>query len=279
MTPLRIALLASILALLAIDPSVRAADTPGSPGSPGPADLEKQLSDLRRDLADTRLQLQQAKTELDDIRRFLAEKNIDDKLTEWRTERAKLAEERRLLQMERTRLDASRKALHQDTTRLAQQSAADQQKQQQQQFDAAAPRWNARYEIGLIRVDNPTVYLTDINGRVFIDQYPTAERHKVKVKGSFLNRSLMPWRYTFEIRIASTDPIGLNGRKVLASWPYQTPLLTPGELHNFEVELQLKGGDIGDIDIVQIGNVTADRPADPNTPATPAVEDKSAPAR
>lgn len=276
MTPLRIALLASILALLAIDPSVRAADTPGSPG---PADLEKQLSDLRRDLADTRLQLQQAKTELDDIRRFLAEKNIDDQLTEWRTERAKLAEERRLLQMERTRLDASRKALHQDTTRLAQQSAADQQKQQQQQTDAAAPRWNARYEIGLIRVDNPTVYLTDINGRVFIDQYPTAERHKVKVKGSFLNRSLMPWRYTFEIRIASTDPIGLNGRKVLASWPYQTPLLTPGELHNFEVEMTLKGGDIGDIDIVQIGNVTADRPADPNTPSTPAVEDKSAPAR
>ena len=233
------------------------------PAQPTDDSVAAELAVLRQDLAATKLALQQSRRELEEIKAFLQERNVDTTLAQWKAERAKLAEERRLIRLERQKLEQARRELHQTTMKQATDQAAEQSAQAEAAQQALQPDWSAQYMLGLIDTERQTIYVKSTTGRVLVKQYPSVDRRNVMVRGTFLNKSLAPWRYTFEIALASAEGPGLPTREpnVTGSWRYQTPLLGPGELHTFEVKVPVE--DVRDIEIIQIGNVSADRPAQP----------------
>lgn len=238
------------------------------PAQPANDPVATELAALRQELAATKLALQQSQAELNDIKAFLKDRNVDTTLAEWKQQRAELAEERRLVRLERQKLEAARRALHQTTLKQATEAAEAQNAEAEAAEKALQPDWSAQYMLGLIDTERETIYVKSTTGRVLVRQYPSVDRRNVMVRGTFLNKSLAPWRYTFEIALASAEGPGLPSREpnITGSWRYQTPLLGPGELHTFEVKVPVE--DVRDIEVVQIGNVTADRPAQP-TPPTP----------
>ncbi len=234
------------------------------------------LTEVRAELAQLKLAVMEMKAEREELIEFLKQHrdgNIDKQLAEWRAERAKLAEERRLLRVERQRLEKARRALHQQTVRNAQHDADEQGKAAKEKTDALKPKWSAQYMIGLIDKASvePTVYVRA--GRdvlVAAERVGNVDRRNVMVRGTLLNQSLASWRYTFEINIGGpADPLT---RKVLhvGQWRYQTPLLGPGELHTFEVKVPVT--DVRDIASVQIAKVSPDRPAPTPPPPAPVGE-------
>lgn len=243
--------------------------------APGDAAVADELAALRQELAATRLALRETRAEIEDIKAFLAEKDMEATLADWKKQRDALAEERRLIRLERQRLEKARRELHQATYQDAQEQAD----QQKAAADAAAkqlePDWDADYILGLIDREAQTLYVRSTDGRLLLEQYPTVDRRNVMVRGTFLNQSHAPWRYTFEIRVASDSLPGLPKppTTVIGSWRYQTPLLSPGQLHPFEVKIPVT--DVRYVDLIQIGNVTADRPppqevtVEPDRPAPP----------
>lgn len=228
------------------------------------AELQKQIAELRQQLAQTKLALDKTVSELAAIREFLAQDGRDKQLAEWRTERRALADERRRASAERRKLEEARQMLHRTTTRQAVEQVR--QAEQPTAEDAARrkPRWSVQYMIGLIDKEDEQIYLRVVNGRVVrLRRFANIDTANVMVRGTFVNTSTQAWRYTFVIRIAGDasfglpiDQPGLNGQ-----WRYQTPLLGPGDLHEFEVKVPVKN--VYDIDTVRIGDVTADQPASP----------------
>ncbi len=217
--------------------------------------LENQVNELRQQLAQTKLALDKAMAELKDIRAFLADKNIDQKIAEWKTERRALAEERRRVSGERRKLENARLMLHRTTA----QQAADKAKAEQAKQASLKPKWNVQYMLGLIDKEQEEIYLRVDNDRVRLRRFNNIDPKNVKVRGTFLNKSDAPWRYSFEIRIAGNDAFGLGKGQLNGSWRVQTPLLGPGDLYPFDVTVPVQNA--YDIELVQVGNVTADRPA------------------
>ncbi len=228
----------------------------------GDSPLDQQISELRQELARTKLALDKALAELESIREFLAEKNLGQKIEQWRAERRALEDERRRVKGERRKLEAARMMLHRTTARQAEQQARAADEAREAAAEARQPKWHVQYMIGLIDKEQEQIYLRVVRGRVVrLRRFANIDTRNVMVRGTFVNRSAAPWRYTFEILIAGDDsfgvPIGeprLNGK-----WRYQTPLLGPGDLHQFEVKVPVR--DVYDTETVQIANVTADRPA------------------
>ncbi len=249
---------------------ITAASAPAQDGGNGEPDLRTQLAELRQALARTRLELQQAAAELEDIKAFLADRNLDETLAEWRAERAALVAERRAWQAERRQLERARDALHQVTLIQAREAAERERAERQAAEDAVKPKWSAQYEMGLIDRDQQTLYVESTDGSVLVQQYPSVDRRNVMVRGTFLNESHAPWRYTFEIRLAGDEGRNLpdSAQPIVGQWRYQTPRLGPGDLHAFEVKVPVTN--VHDIEVLQIGNVTWDRPTgtttDGNTP-------------
>jgi hypothetical protein len=228
---------------------------------------------LRTELARTKLEVQKLRTQLQDIQQFLAEQDIEKTLAEWRSEREALAEQRRQIQQERVRLNEERRRLQQLMTRVVREEA----EQQQQQVDAAGPRWDARYQMGLIDKDQQVIYVRSYDGVTLVDTYPSIDRKNVKVRGTFQNKSTQPWRYTFEIRIGSDEKNQNTGRRrVIGSWLYQTPVMGANDLHEWEVTVPVT--DVAYIEVVQIGNVKADRPAPGPAPAPGTAPSENEPA-
>ena len=224
-----------------------------------PLSIDEQLAALRQDLAEARLQLERHKAQVNEVREFLAEKELDKKFEQWRELREELAEQRRKLKAERVQLEAVLDQMHRQTTVAAQQRAQDEQTRKQAESEARKPDWSAQYMMGLIDKERQTIYVDSTRGRVLLDQYPSIDRKNIKVRGTFLNKSSQPWRYTFEIRVGGEND--LQGQPVLVGqWRYQTPLMSPGDLHAFEVTVPVS--DVRHVEVIQIGNVKADRPAE-----------------
>jgi hypothetical protein len=231
--------------------------------------LQKQITELRQQLAQTKLTLDKTVAELATIRKFLAQDDRDKQLAEWRKERRALEDERRRASAERRKLEEARQMLHRTTARQAVEQAR--QAEQQATEDAARrkPRWSVQYMIGLIDKEDEQIYLRVVNGRVVrLRRFANIDTSNVMVRGTFVNTSTQAWRYTFVIRIAGdanfglpVEQPGLNGQ-----WRYQTPVLGPGDLHEFAVKVPVKN--VYDIDTVRIGDITADLPATTNTPQT-----------
>ncbi len=253
--------------------AVAASAAPGraEEGDPAEPALKTQLAELRQALAAARLELRQTTVELEDIKAFLADEDLARTLAEWRAERAKLAAERRALRAERNQLEQARRELHRTTLQQAQREAEQLKAAQQAREQAVQPQWSAQYEMGLIKQDNQTLFVQSTRGSVLVEQNPDIDRHNVMVRGTFLNESQAAWRYTFEVRLAGDEGRILPDakRRIVGQWRYQTPLLGPGDLHPFEVKVPVT--DVHDIEVLQIGKVTADQPrtgrTDPNAPA------------
>ncbi len=229
--------------------------------------IDQQLIELRQGLAQAQLELQRSKAQLEELRVFLAEKNLDDQLEAWRAEREALAEERRKLAMERKRLESARTALHRKTTVDAMDRAKAEREQKQQAADAIKPDFSVQYMMGLIDKDRQTIFVESTRGTVLVDQFPQVDRKNIKVRGTFLNKSQAPWRYTFEIRAAGETNI-YGERAIVGQWRHQTPLLGPGEMHEFEVTVPVTN--VRDVEVIQVGNVTSDRPPQPDPQPQPA---------
>lgn len=218
-------------------------------------DGEAEAAALRLELAQTKMEVQELRTQLERIQQFLAERDLDETLRQWREEREQLADERRQLQQERIRLREERRKLQKQIVDQAEQQA----EQTEQVEDALEPKWNARYQMGLIQSDQEVIYVRSHHGSTLVEVHPDIDRRNVKVRGTFENRSEAAWRYTFEIRIAKGERDPKTRRRiVIGSWRYQTPLMGPNDLHEWEVTVPVT--DVGLIDVVQIGNVKADQP-------------------
>jgi len=233
-------------------------------GAAAPSEADRAAT-LRVELAQTKLEVRQLRTRLEEIQRFLAEQDLDQTLEAWREERAQLAEERRRLRQERVRLREERQDLRRETMLLAEARRQAAEEATHQAERAAAPRWDAQYQMGVIDKDQQVIYVRTHHGSTLVEMHPGIDRKNVKVRGTFENRSEAPWRYTFEIRVARAerDP-KTKRRQVIGSWKYQTPLLGPNDLHPWEVTVPVT--EVRWIDVVQIGNVAADRPAPQPTP-------------
>lgn len=121
----------------------------------------------------------------------------------------------------------------------------------------AIPQWEFKWELGLIPKEKREliIFKADRNGALLIVAKDTpVERKKVIIRGTFENQSTHPWQYTFEIRLGAPRKQGFNrGRAVAGSGKYQTPVLKPGELHKWEIEVEVT--DIESIADGAIGNV------------------------
>ena len=233
-------------------------DADGRAAGEAPASVDEQLAALRQDLANTKLQLDQARSQLEELQQFLADyPELEEKLADWKAERAALAKAVREMRAERVRLEKAREALSSATMREASRRAAEEREAAQAAAAAAKPRWSAQYMMGLIHEDQPNIYVKATSGRVLVDRYPDIDRNNIMVRGTFLNQSTQSYRYTFEVRAAGDEGIG-GDRNLVGSWRYQTPVLGPGELHEFEVKMPVKN--VAYVEEIQVGNVTADQP-------------------
>lgn len=119
------------------------------------------------------------------------------------------------------------------------------------------PGWQYSWEVGLIPEDRGEKIFAKVgpNGIVLVvDRQRRMNRGRVLVRGTFENVSTKSWQYTFEVRLAAPRKQGFSrGPTIIGSGRYQTPVLRPGELHRWELEMNVT--DIADIADGAIGNV------------------------
>ncbi|QNN24685.1 hypothetical protein HED60_21215 [Planctomycetales bacterium ZRK34] len=216
------------------------------------AALRAELTAVRQELAQTQLDLQKALSDLAEVRQYLQAEDTDKQIAEWRKQRAAYEAERKQLAVERRKLDAARAALR-DQSQVVQQRLRD-EPPPPVTVDPNKPRWQVDYKIAVIQTGlvSESVYIDPVEGEVLLDRYPDIDRKHIMVRGTWQNRSAASWRYTFEIRIA--DKIG----RIIGHWRYQTPVLDPNALHEFEVKVPVT--DVAYIKHYQIGNIESDRP-------------------
>lgn len=222
------------------------------------ARARQQIAELRTQLANVTLELREAQQQLEAIRDFLKAEDLAATFERWQALRAELAEERRSIRRERVRLEAAREELDRTTQRIADRRAAEAEQAEQRAKAAAEPDWTAQYQMGVIYHDGNELYVKATDGSIFVDADQDIDRRNILVRGTFLNKSAVAWRYTFEIRAGGVERFR-RGRRIVGSWRYQTPLLDPGELHEFEVKMPVD--DVSHVRVLQIGKVVADRPA------------------
>lgn len=88
-------------------------------GEPAPAsltDLQQQITQLRQELATTKLQLEKTLDELRELREYLASADPAADIQQWRQQRQALEQERQQLAEQRKQLEAARRSMR-DVTR------------------------------------------------------------------------------------------------------------------------------------------------------------------
>lgn len=213
--------------------------------------MQEQLKAVRLELAQTQLQLKKALADLDELKQYVAAGNPQQQIEQWRRERQTWQAQREQLVAERKKIEQARASLRQQSSAVQQQLAAT---PPPVKVDPNRPAWNVDYKIAAVPTGttSESVYINPVSGDVLLSRYPDIDRKHIMVRGTWQNKSAAPWRYTFEIRIA--DKIG----RIIGSWRYQTPLLSPNELHQFEVKVPVT--DVGQIEHYQIGNIEPDQP-------------------
>jgi len=116
-----------------------------------------------------------------------------------------------------------------------------------------SPRQSIQYSLHLIdRGGNYRRVYRNEDGYVTLRDVRDYDRSHVVVRGNLKNESAAAYRYSFEIRLATRN------KDIIGSWRYQTPVLTPGQIHQFEVKVPVTNA--AQIQIYDIGNIVADRP-------------------
>ncbi len=244
---------------------------------------QQDIAAIRAELAQLRLEVERLRAEREEYATFLEEtrdQDTDELFAQWRAERKKLANERKQLANERNRLELARRALHQTTMKQAMDTARVESDQQRAEEDKLKPDWSVQTMVGLIdrEGNNPTIFVRVGNDLlVAAESGSDIDTQRATIRGNFLNKSLAPWRYTFQINVLDENAVVQpNSRRPLGSWRYQTPLLGPGDLHQFEVTIPVE--DVRRISAIQIVRVTADRPPTPQNPPAATTTQQNQPA-
>ncbi|MFK7789608.1 MAG: hypothetical protein AB8C95_08990 [Phycisphaeraceae bacterium] len=113
----------------------------------------------------------------------------------------------------------------------------------QEQAIADLPAWRYTWQLDLINIgtETSTTIVTKPDGTVIIDedQRQVYDPEKVLLYGTFQNTSDKPYRYTFVAGVTSggffkTPFNQLKQNQLIGFELIQTPLLQPGELHNWK---------------------------------------------
>lgn len=124
---------------------------------------------------------------------------------------------------------------------------------------AGVPRWSIQYSLGLIdRNGNIRLVERMDDGTVSIRDARDVDRTHVMVRGNIRNESKLTYRYTFDARIAGRPLVTARNEKppVIGEWRYQTPILEPGELHEFEIKVPVSH--VTHVHRYEIGNISAE---------------------
>ncbi|MBX2850630.1 MAG: hypothetical protein KTR15_02660 [Phycisphaeraceae bacterium] len=125
---------------------------------------------------------------------------------------------------------------------------------------ADLPAWRYTWQLGLIQVgtETETKVITKPDGSVYIEEDTDIvyDPNQVHLYGTFQNTSDKPYRYTFLAAVAPSGflktPFNKLTKNQLRGYELvQTPLLQPGELHNWRVTVS-----VGSIRNLHRGGVT-----------------------
>lgn len=125
---------------------------------------------------------------------------------------------------------------------------------------ADLPAWRYTWQLGLIQAgtETETKIITYADGSVYIEEDTDIvyDPNQVILYGTFQNTSDMPYRYTFLAAVAPSGflktPFTELKKNQLSGYELvQTPLLQPGELHNWRVTVS-----VGSIRNLNRGGVT-----------------------
>jgi len=253
----RVTLLATVLCAVGAAPAADEAE------SPEIQFLRQELAKMRLELAEAKLQVGKTLRELEELRQFMSSRNVTEDIQQWRRERREIEAERRRLEAERRRLEQMRQTVR-DASRL-QVEKIQAEKKAPQPAVALEPQANAQidYKVALIPTNAQiqTVYVDPTTGAILMSRYgQEVDRKNIKLRGTLQNRSSKPWRYTFEIRLGGRS-VNAGRAPIIGRWRYQTPMLTPNELHTFEFKVPVT--DVADIHSYQIGNLESDQVGPP----------------
>ena len=222
--------------------------------------LGERVRELRLELARARLELGETRSEIERMRAFLEQADPEADTARWRRQRLELMERRRALVAERREIERRRRELLAEgppepgrAVDREPPGLGGERGRGAPPVASGRPRWEMDYRIAAIPLDGqPPVFVEPVFGRLLVGAGEPIDRNDILVRGTLQNRSAEPWRYTFEVRL------GDRSGDVIGRWRYQTPLLGPNELHEFEIKVLV--ADVGRIRSYQIGNITADQP-------------------
>ncbi len=219
------------------------------------AKLRVELAKVRLEVAKAKLELQKTLKELEELREFLADSKPETSIEKWRKQRKTLETKRERTITQRRKLEQASRALR-DAMRKGIAGAV---KSLPPALPASkgAPKWDIDYKLAVIRTgtNTETIYVDTDFGEVILDRYPDVDRKNVELRGTLRNKSTESWRYTFEVRVAS------KAGAVIGRWRYQTPSLTPGKLHSFNIKIPVT--DVAKVHKYQVGKVRADKAKTP----------------
>jgi hypothetical protein len=114
----------------------------------------------------------------------------------------------------------------------------------EEQAIADLPAWRYTWQLGLIQAgtETETTIITNADGSVYLeeDTHIVYDPNQVNLYGTFQNTSDKPYRYTFLAAVAPSGflktPFNKLTKNQLSGFELvQTPVLQPGELHNWRV--------------------------------------------
>lgn len=224
------------------------------------AQLYKTIASQRAETKQLQLELAATRQNLESASSYLKGKGLYSDYLDWSGNQEKARE----LQKEKE-AGARREQILQQIRdeRAAQQRRLQELQEAERKAIEEAPKWDLTYSLGFIKEKGKdVVYVDTVTGEVLISDTTQYDPSNVMIRGVFTNQAKVPYRYTFEIGIGGKQPSTIfkpSHARVIGSWKYQTPVLAPGELHNFEVKVPLVA-DISEVANFEIGNITADRP-------------------
>lgn len=233
-----------LLAVLTVAAAAHAQLSGAGAGGDEYAELRQQITAVRTQLAQLQLELAQTLSRIAELKEYTAAQ-APQQIAQWRQQREAIERQRQEVAQERAKLERARQAV-----RLA--GRIEELPEAPLPPDPTAPRWDVDYKIATIpRDQGETIYVDPVIGDVLLQRFPQIDRGHIMVRGTFQNRSAVPYRYTFEIRLGDAF------ERIIGRWRYQTPPLWANELHQFEVRVPVE--DVGLIRTYQIGNIEAER--------------------
>jgi hypothetical protein len=253
-----------VLALVIVS-MLSALEAKGQESSDELALLRTEVSKLRLQIAEARLELRKQMRLREQMQSFGTAEDPRADIAQWKLQASAVSHERARLRLQERRL----KELGVSVRDAAADPVVAAPVETKIDPNVVPPK--IEYKIGVIHLGQSieTTYVDPTTGAVLVSRYPNIDRHNIRVRGTIQNARPQPFRYTFEIRVAGRARSASSRPPIIGRWRYQTPLLSANQLHQFELKVPVT--DVGDIYIFQIGNITWDQigPAQSSPAAKP----------